>query len=1052
MDRSLSARRAGSRLVGVTLISVLAASLLSVVVTPTAVADGAIPDGFTDELVRGGLNQPTAAVFAPNGRLFIGEKSGIVKTYDSISDVSPTTTTDLRPKVMDYWDRGLLGLAIDPQYPVRPYLYALYTYDALPGQTHPKWNDACPTPPGPNGDGCVVTGRLSRLTLDANGVATGAEQVLITDWCQQFPSHSIGTVTFGPDGALYVGGGDGASFTFADYGQRGNPCGDPPSAAGTSLSSPTSRGGALRSQSPRRPATEPRTLDGAIIRVNPDTGAAMPGNPFAGSSDANARRIIAYGMRNQFRFGFRPGTNELWAGDVGWGAWEEINRIPNASDGVAENFGWPCFEGAGRQAGYDGANLTLCESLYSGGGHTGPHYTYNHDASVVSGDGCPTGSSAISGLAFEEDSNYPAAYNGALFFADSSRMCIWAMQLGANGQPDPGKLVTLASGVSRPVQLLSGPGGNLYYVAFDSGELRRITYTSGNRAPKAVVTADPKSGPAPLTVRFDGSGSSDPDLGDTLRYAWDLDGDGAYDDSTAAKPEHTYVEVGLVRAGLKVTDQEGLSGTATVDIDVGAPANPYPVVAIDEPTSALTWRVGQQVSFSGRAADPQDGTLPASALSWQLTVQHCSSPDNCHAHAVQDYAGVSSGSFTAPDHGYPSYLDLRLTARDSDGNTASKTVRLEPKTVKLDFESSPAGLELTVGSAAQRAPFSRTGIVGSANSISTESPQDPGDYWFTGWSDSGARAHETTAPATPTTYRASFVTCTVNGVKVPDCGGAKPSAPRSVDAFGGRGKATVSWQHPHWPGVDGVTKYRVSVEGGKVYDNISPTATSQTVSGLGNKSQTFTVQAFSAAGAGPAVSTSLSGSRVASSTTPSTLTYGSSTTIKGVYTDTDTGAALPGLSIDMWARPKGWNTWTWRTRATTNTSGVVKFVSRTPRHYEYQLRFEGNSAYLGTTSAVRSVAVRHRVSASFADVTVAKGTTAKLSGYVAPRHAYQYVRLQRYSGGKWVTVSSKKLSSTSRYTFHIRWWTRGNYRYRVMKHSHYDHAAGYSPARYLYVR
>lgn len=248
MDRRLSSRRAGSRLTCVSLIAILAASLLSVIVTP--VASAAIPDGFTDELVRGGLNQPTAAVFAPDGRLFIGEKSGIVKTYDTITDTTPTTTTDLRPQVMDYWDRGLLGLALDPQYPVRPYLYALYTYDALPGQTHPKWNDACPTPPGPNAEGCVVTGRLSRLTLDGSGVATGAEQVLITDWCQQFPSHSIGTVTFGPDGALYVGGGDGASFTFTDYGQRGNPCGDPPSAAGTSLSSPTSRGGALRSHRP----------------------------------------------------------------------------------------------------------------------------------------------------------------------------------------------------------------------------------------------------------------------------------------------------------------------------------------------------------------------------------------------------------------------------------------------------------------------------------------------------------------------------------------------------------------------------------------------------------------------------------------------------------------------------------------------------------------------------------------------------------------------------------------------------------------------------------
>ena len=103
----------------------------------------------------------------------------------------------------------------------------------------PRWGDTCPTPPGPTTDGCVVSARLSRFTVSGTTIS-GPEQVLIEDWCQQFPSHSIGTVAFGPDGALYVGGGDGASFTVIDYGQLGgtlsgtptpiNPCGDPPAA------------------------------------------------------------------------------------------------------------------------------------------------------------------------------------------------------------------------------------------------------------------------------------------------------------------------------------------------------------------------------------------------------------------------------------------------------------------------------------------------------------------------------------------------------------------------------------------------------------------------------------------------------------------------------------------------------------------------------------------------------------------------------------------------------------------------------------------------------
>ena len=63
----------------------------------------------------------------------------------------------------------------------------------------------------------------------------------------------------------------------------------------------------------------------------------------------NARRIIAHGFRNPFRFTFRPTTNEIWVGDVGWDTWEEINLIANPTGGVA-NDGWPCYEGAGRQS------------------------------------------------------------------------------------------------------------------------------------------------------------------------------------------------------------------------------------------------------------------------------------------------------------------------------------------------------------------------------------------------------------------------------------------------------------------------------------------------------------------------------------------------------------------------------------------------------------------------------------------------------------------------------------------------------------------------------
>ena len=126
------------------------------------------------------------------------------------------------------------------------------------------------------------------------------------------------------------------------------------------MTPPTAEGGALRSQDVRTTG-DPTASTARSCASNPDTGAAMPGNPNTGSSDPNARRIVAHGLRNPFRITVRPGTNEVWAGDVGWNAWEEINRVPTPTSEVA-NFGWPCYEGTGRMGGYDNLNLNICET------------------------------------------------------------------------------------------------------------------------------------------------------------------------------------------------------------------------------------------------------------------------------------------------------------------------------------------------------------------------------------------------------------------------------------------------------------------------------------------------------------------------------------------------------------------------------------------------------------------------------------------------------------------------------------------------------------------
>ncbi|MBW2160059.1 MAG: PQQ-dependent sugar dehydrogenase [Deltaproteobacteria bacterium] len=347
---------------------VLWVAFLSAIIATLAFSDRSaaqnLPPGFQETAVYAGFDRPTLIRFAPDGRVFVGEYGGMIFVLDDLADATPTLFADLSQNVFSGWDRGLLGFAIHPDFPAMPYVYAFYAYDAPPGEEAPYWNDVCPNPPGYTNDGCVVTGRLSRLEMGPAGVMDGPEVVLIgsvgsppnvtgSQWCQQYPSHSTGDLAFGADGMLYVSGGDGASFNFADYGQGGgdagsptpsNPCGDPPTGVSGNQTSPTAEGGALRSQDLIRPG-DPVSYDGTILRVDPITGAAAPGNPLMGGADSEDDRIVAFGLRNPFRITFQPGTNRLFVGDVGWGAWEEIDILEDPLDTLVENYGWPCYEG-----------------------------------------------------------------------------------------------------------------------------------------------------------------------------------------------------------------------------------------------------------------------------------------------------------------------------------------------------------------------------------------------------------------------------------------------------------------------------------------------------------------------------------------------------------------------------------------------------------------------------------------------------------------------------------------------------------------------------------
>ncbi len=753
------------------LIALAALAGLAAALPSTASAVNLQP-GFESSAAFSGLTQPIAVQFSQDGRVFVAEKSGLIKVFDGLGDTTPTTFADLRTQVHNYWDRGVEGLALHPNFPAVPYVYVYYVHDAPIGGTAPTFgqpnvtSDDCPNPPGGTVDGCVVSGRISRLTAAGNQM-TGPEHVLVEDWCQQYPSHAGGGMGFGADGYLYFTGGEGAAWHFSDYGQDGdplNPCGDPPGGAGATQAPPYAQGGRLRAQDLRTPG-DPVGLSGSLIRIDPITGDAAPGNPLAGNSDPNARRILAYGLRNPFRLAMRPGTNEAFIADVGGGYWEEINKVNGGTDPV-RNFGWPCYEGGTH--GYDGSvyakklpswdalNLDICENLYADGTAAAPYWSYEHDVPLTPQDNCDPGGNSISGIEFYPQTGgvFPASFGGALFFADYSRECMWVMKKGANGLPDPHNIEMFANLGIYPVDLKVGPGGDLFFVDIAFGQIRRITYTGDdNRAPTARAEAAPSYGEAPLEVGFDASASTDPDAGDTLTYEWDLDGDGEFE-TTEEHPRVTY-PAGSHEVTLRVTDSHGAHHSDTITINSGETP---PQVSIDSPSESHKWHVGETINFAGSATDDQDGALPASALSWKLILNHCVTVDACHSHPIQDFDGVSSGYFTGPDHGYPSHLVLQVTATDSKGLKDTKSIRLDPQTANLIVRSAPAGLNVSVDEKSGPGPLIHEAIVGATTTIAAETPQTAGStyYGFGSWSDGKAQSHEVTVPSTDSTYTATF--------------------------------------------------------------------------------------------------------------------------------------------------------------------------------------------------------------------------------------------------------------------------------------------------------
>jgi glucose/arabinose dehydrogenase len=692
------------------LVLVLSTGLLTLFLDakPAAAAPD-VPRGFEDSTVTS-VYQPIALGFTPDERMLILSKKGQLRVYDD-GELLQTPALDLTDKICSNNARGLQGLAVDPNFAQNHFIYIFYTYNK---------HNACPLQDPSNPKNPV--NRVSRFILsEDNTVDPASEKVLIDNIFSPFGTHHGGDLHFGKDGFLYASTGDGV----CDYAQ-------PAKCNGNNDAS-----------------RDRNVLLGKVLRITRD-GGIPASNPYTGTDSARCNKTgltergkdcqetFAMGFRNPFRMAFDPdaaGTS-FYVNDVGSNRWEEINRGEAGAD-----YGWNVREGH-----CAGGSDTDCGRTPAG--MTNPIYDYNHD----------TGCTSVTGGAFVPNGAWPTSYEDAYLYGDYVCNKIFKLTRKAGGGFTSTEFATNL-GEGGPITMTFGPsdsGQALYYTSFGNHEVRRIDRASDNRAPTAEISANPPYS-STLEINFDGSESRDPDGDTSLTYLWDF-GDGTTEETTNPTTSHTYTTADKYTATLRVRDSQGaVSGPDSVEV---FPGDRPPEPAMETPAADDLFKVGQTITLRGSATDPEDGQLDDTSLSWDVLQWH----NGSHTHPW--FSGTGNDlTFRAPSpEGMRStdpegnFLEIRLTATDSQGLSKTTTLNLRPKTVEVRFATRPTGLRLKVNDVTLRAPKSLVSWEGYKLRVNAPPQKDSaGRYWvFSSWSDRGAAAHTIITPPDPTGYVARF--------------------------------------------------------------------------------------------------------------------------------------------------------------------------------------------------------------------------------------------------------------------------------------------------------
>ncbi len=389
-----------------------------------------------------GFIRPCDITNAGDDRIFVVEQRGYIWILDKNGNKLPAPFLNIDPIVGSTGtEQGLLGLAFHPNYPLTPYFFVNYTDN--------------------NGD--TQVSRFSVSDTDPNLADPNSEwNLLQAD--QPYGNHNGGCVKFGPDGYLYIGLGDGGS--------GGDPQGN---------------------------GQKKTTFLGKMLRIDVDNGSPYgipPSNPFIADA-VTLDEIWAIGVRNPWRFSFDRLTGDLWIGDVGQDAWEEIDFQPAGSPG-GQNYGWRCYEGNHT------FNTTGCPPMTE---MTFPVAEYANSG--------PLGCSITGGFVYRGFS-FPQLY-GKYLYTDYCTGLLWSIVPdGAGGWTNTqiadlinGQLVSFGENKNGELFALGNSNGIVYRVVENSEDW---SYTITVLNPPCVGTTDgliqlvfPSNVPTPTITWNDGA-------------------------------------------------------------------------------------------------------------------------------------------------------------------------------------------------------------------------------------------------------------------------------------------------------------------------------------------------------------------------------------------------------------------------------------------------------------------------------------------------------------------------------------------------------------------